>query len=260
MFRLISLLANTGLLVVALVVLSAPLLIGQLIGSYQSGALGESTTAQSGAQIGQAAGLFAVQANPQQFAPYIEFDPQPVISNNTYQTSVTFTTFTKQQAAYNGLLTITNTSTQPTVVQAQVGTMSGLAENSKVWLSLASDSVPTSTLSTKQAIAGATAISVASTTGFNSGTVVIDNQTLTATASDQATLTLSQPLAKALTVGQKVYFGPAYFANQAKPALASTQSVSLLPGQSMSLNLVVATESGDLDTNQLVLPIIINAK
>lgn len=257
--RLTTALANTGLLLVAVTILAAPLLLGQLLSSYQAGTLGESTQAPS-STTSTAAALFTTQTNPDQFAPYIEFDPQPVITSNSYQTSVTFTSFTKQQAAYNGLLTLTNTSDHTLIMQAEVGTLSGLADNSKVWLSLASDTLVASTLTTKAAAAGATSIPVASASGFNSGTVVLGDQIVSATAANQNSLTLTKPLAVALPVGQKVYFGPAYFANQAKPNLADTRSVSLLPGQSINLNLVVATEKGDLDTNQLVLPLIVTAK
>lgn len=246
--------ANTGLALTAVALLVGPLVLGQLVGSYQSGALGEATVGQG---VVAGSGSLTVQTNAEEFAPYVEFDPNPVQAEGFYQTSVTLTSFTGQQAAYNGLLLLTNRGATASKLQAQVGTMSGVLDQSEVWVTMTTADGGSSTLTTEAAKVGQSQLRVGQLGAFSQGQIVIDGQILLATAAGKSLLNLAQPLTKAVGVGEKVHLGAAYYGRSATALQPTTSIVELQPGQQATLNVVVATRSGDLDTNQLVLPITI---
>lgn len=248
-----SVVANTGLALMAVALLVGPLAVGQLVGSYQSGALGESTVVGQGAL--SVTGNFQVQTNAEEFTPYVEFDPNPVQDAGFYQTSITLTSFTKQQAAYNSLLLLTNTGVSPIKLQAQTGTMSGVMEHSEVWVSLTTADGAASTLTTQKAQSGQRQLQVGQNSGFDQGHVVVDGQILRGSAAGKSVINLVQPLSKTIEVGQRVYLGAAFYQKLAEPKQANTSVVTLEPGQQAGLSVVVATAEGELDTNQLVIPV-----
>lgn len=250
--KLALVIANTGLLAVVLVLLASPLLVGQLLGSAQSGALGVSQVAPSGREL-------AVYANTTDFSQYASFNPSPVVEPLFYQTSVTITAFAGQQAAYNGLLTLYNPGTSPLRVSVDTGTLSGVAEHATMWLTVAPENHSAMTLLTQAAATGARDVKVADADGFTQGTVLIGGQVLTAAKKDGTTLRLGTPLVQPAAVGEKVYLGAVYYAKELKPKVAKTQTIILPPQGRASATLVVAADGGP-EQQQIVLPLAVVAE
>jgi hypothetical protein len=249
--RLALILANTGLLAVALVLLASPLLLGQLLSSSQSGALGVSQVAPAGRQL-------AVYVNSTDFSQYASFNPSPIVEPLFYQTSVTFTVFGGQQAAYNGLLTLYNPGTSSLKVSVESGNLSGATAKAKVWLTLSPEGHSAITLTTDQAEAGASQIKVADASSFEQGQVIIDNQVLKASRQNATTLLLAKALDRALPVGEKVYLGAAFYNEQLKPTIGQTQDI-VLPPQGRALLTLTAATTDEAEQQQLVLPLSITA-
>lgn len=245
--KLFLAIANTGLLGLVVALLAGPLLLGQLLGSSQSGALGAMSAAPAGRNM-------TVYQNTTDFAQYASFNPSPLIEPTFYQTSVTYTTFAGQQAAYNGLFTVYNAGTSTMVVRADVGRLSGQLSPSDVWVTLSPANHSTATLITDAAAAGVTNLKVADASGFNGGNVVIGEAVLHAKKVSATELLLDKPLAQAVAAGDKVYLGAALYAKQADAVIGSTQNVTLAPGERASLTLTVATAGGD-GQGKVVMPI-----
>jgi hypothetical protein len=250
--KLALVLANTGLLAVVLVLLAGPLLLGQLLGSSQSGALGATQAAPAGRSM-------TVYPNTTDFSQYATFNPSPLVEPLFYQTSVTFTAFAGQQAAYNGLLTVYNPSTSPLTIRAEVGRLSGDLMTSSVWMTLSPEGQSTISLLTAQAEVGARELQVADASGFTSGEMVINDVHMQATKKSATQLSLSTPLSKAVAVGDKVYLGAAFYAKDFTPAVNTTQSIRLAPGSRATISLTVATEGGK-GQQQAVIPVTITAE
>ena len=250
--KLVVILANTVLLSVVLVLLAGPLLFGQLLGAAQSGALGVQDMVPVARSI-------QVVSNSTDFANYATFNPSPVVEPLFYQTSVTFTAFGGQQAAYNGLLTIVNPGTEPVQVGVEAGRLSGQTDGATVLVSLSDDKHAAVTLTTAVAKKGATALKVADASGFTDGTIVIGDSSLTAKRLNETTFSLDKPLNRDINVGEKVYMGSAYFAKQSAPKIARTQEVTIPPKGRAVVTLVVALEEGD-EQQQIVLPLTVTAR
>ncbi len=250
--KVFLILANTGLLAVVVALLSGPLLLGQLLGSSVSGTLGVTDSTPQTRQL-------LVYPNETDFSHYASFNPSPVIENLFYQTSVTFTTFADQQAVYNGLFTLYNPGATPLTVQAETGNLSGQVDGSQIWLTLSPTEHSAVTLVTESAAQGANEIVVADTTSFKQGAVFIGEQQVEAVRKSQTRLRLASPLAKAVTVGDKVYLGAIFYNKQLEAAASQTQSITLPPHGRAVLTLTVATV-GEGDQEQVVLPLAITAK
>src|SRR5690606_3105469 len=106
--KIASVILNSGLLVLVVTLIAAPLLMGQLLGEYESGALGVATTGSNASSPSPNTTLngISVYPNMSDFTEYAQFAKDPVVDENLYQTSVTFTAFSGQVAAYNSLFTL----------------------------------------------------------------------------------------------------------------------------------------------------------
>jgi hypothetical protein len=250
--KLALVLANTGLLAVALVLLAAPLLLGQLLGSSQSGSLGVSQVAPSNRQL-------LVYPNTTDFLQYATFNPSPLVEPLFYQTSVTFTAFAGQQAAYNGLFTIYNPSSASIKVVVEGGTLSGETSAIQAWLTLANEAHSAMTLTTEKAEVGASTLKVADAEGLTGGTVSVDGATYKVTKVSPSELHLAEPLTTSIDVGQKIYLGAAYYNKQLKPQTSQTQTILLAPQARATITLSVLLADGD-GQQQVVLPLTITAE
>ncbi len=260
--KLAAVVLNSGLLIVVVVLLSAPLLMGQLLGEFESGALGITTTSPSTANSATttAANGIAVYPNLTDFTQYAAFADQPESGPNTYQTAVTFTAFAGQQAAYNSLFTVYNTSNKALSVSVEGGKLSAPLPGSQVWLSIIPDGGIASTLVTEAAKAGSTQIRLAQTAGFKHGKIVANDQILSVDTTLPTAVTLVSPLKSELDVGQRVYFGPVYYSQSVTASPSSSHTIQLQPQQKATINLAVATVAGQTATSQSVIPIIIRAQ
>lgn len=250
--KLALILANTGLLAVVLVLLAAPLLLGQLLGSSQSGALGVTQTAAPDRQ-------FSVIANTSDFSQYASFNPSPVVEPLFYQTSVTFTAFAGQQASYNGLLTIYNPSDSVLKVAVEGGNLSGETDGIMAWLTLAPENHPAVTLLTQPAAVGAKDLKVADAEGFSGGNVVIGDTLVSSTKKNATTLLLAAPLAKEVAVGDKVYLGAAFYNKQIQPQAGKTQTLTIAPRDRAVVSLSVSMD-GQGDQQKVVIPLTISSQ
>ena len=259
--KLAAIIANSGLLVVVLVLLSAPLLMGQLLGEYETGALGARTTNSdsviSAPQTGQ---RFAVYPNVSDFTNYASFSDQPMIGDNFYQTDITFTAFSGQQAAYNALFTVYNTSHQSLELTVEGSKLTTDLPDSQVWVSAILDGAVASSLVTEPAETGDTELKVAQADGFTGGNVVVGDLVLSASPKSGTSIELNQPLEQDIKVGEKIYFNPIYYGQKSTPNPAKTVAITLPPQQKVVINLAVATPSGSEATTQSVLPLTIMAK
>ena len=260
--KIASVILNSGLLVLVVTLLSAPLLMGQLLGEFESGALGVTTTGSPTSETSTLATLsgIAVYPNVTDFTEYAVFADDPVVSENTYQTSVTFTAFAGQQAAYNSLFTVYNTSNSTLSVSVEGGKLSTPLPGSQVWLSLVPDGGSASTLVTETAEAGSEAVRLAQAAGFTKGSAVVDGQLLEVAKVTPTSITLNSPLKSALAVGQRVYLGPVYYNRSVTPSPAASHTIQLQPQQRATINLAAATTADQTATSQSVLPIIIRTK
>jgi len=251
---------NSGLLVVVIVLLSAPLLMGQLLGTYESGALGAATsgTVSSVEQSPEIVGDFAVYPNVSDFTEYAAFAEEPMTDDGIYQTAVTFTAFSGQQAAYNSLFTIYNTSNSELKLKVESGELSGELPDSKVWLSLVPDGHIGSTLVTQTANEGESVLKLAQMNNDGHEIIVVGGDVFEGQKSSESTFALDNPLDRQVNVGEKVYMGPIFYNGSTTPSLSSTHEVTLQPQQKATLNLVVATTASGGATLQSVLPISIS--
>lgn len=257
--RFISIVVNSGLMVVVVLLLSTPLLMGQLLATYESGALGVSTTGNNSSTAPHATSLFAVYPNVADFSDYAAFSDQPVIEESFYQTAVTFTAFTGQQAAYNALFTIYNTSNQAQSIILEGGALSGNAAGTRVYATLVKDGQVGSTLVTESTESGAVDLRIGQAPDEFSGTMVVRDMVAEGQRLSQSSLQVTSPLPGELAVGDRVYFSPLFYNQTTEAQLTSTQTVSLQPQQKAVVNLAVETEAGDSDTSQLVLPLTVRA-
>lgn len=254
-----ALIINSGLLVVVMLMLSSPLLLGQLLATYETGSLGATTTADKGVQAQATSAGFAVYPNVADFAEYAEFATEPVIEQDFYQTSVSFTAFTDQQAAYNALFTIYNTSNSELTLRLEGGSLTGLVETSKVWVNFVPDGQVNSSLVTATAPAGTNEISVGQLPQGFKGNAVVGSEVVNVEESSVTTMRLSDSLNNEIKVGERVYYSPLFYSQSTEPALAQTQTVTLLPQQRAVVNLAVATQGGEHETTQVVMPLTIVA-
>lgn len=260
--KIAAIILNSGLLVLVVTLLSAPLLMGQLLGEFESGALGVATSgtaAPQSATTPTSSGI-AVYPNVTDFTQYASFSDQPVIGENSYQTSVTFTAFSGQQAAYNSLFTLYNTSNSVLSVSVEGGKLSGPLPGSQIWLSLIPDGGVASTLVTETVNAGSKEVRIAQTAGFKQGSVVIGDQVAEVEQIAPSSFTLAATLKSSVNVGQRVYLGPVYYNKSTTPSLENSHTIQLQPQQKATINLAVATESSETATIQSVLPIVIRTK
>lgn len=246
--------ANTGLLALVVILLAGPLVLGQLLGTSQSGALGETVTV-----ISQPQRQLSVFANATDFAQHATFNPSPIEEDLFYQTSVTFTAFVGQQAMYNGLLTLTNSGSQPLAVVVETGNLSGEASGVTAWLTLSPETHPTVTLLTAPAAQGSVELKVADAEGFSGSKVVVGTQVLEASKKDATTLRLKSALGQTVAVGDKVFLGPTFYDKALQPKVASSQVVQLAPQSRAVVSLSVVAE-GQGDQQQIVLPITVRAE
>lgn len=246
-------LANTGLLAVALLLLAGPLVLGQLLGTSQSGSLGETIT------VAQPTKQLSVFANSADFSQHATFNPSPIIEDLFYQTSVTFTAFVGQQATYNGLLTLSNPSQEPMDVVVESGNLSGDTGGVTAWLTLSPESHAAVSLLTAPAVEGATELKVADAEGFSGSNVTLGNEVLGAVKKDGTTVRLTAPLEKAAAVGDKLYLGPAFYDKSIEPKIGTTQAVRLAPQSRAVVSLSVVAE-GDGDERQIVMPLVVRAQ
>lgn len=252
--KLFLVIANTGLLAVVVVLLAGPLILGQLLGTSQSGALGESI-----APVSNPSKQMTVFANATDFSEHASFNPSPIQEDLFYQTSVTFTAFVGQQAMYNGLITLANSGSQPLDIVVETGNLSGEADGISAWLTLAPESSTAITLLTAPAANGAKELKVADAQGFSGEQIVIGTQALAAGRQDATTITLASPLATSAAVGDKVYLGPAFYHKSVQPIIGATQVVQIAPQSRASVSLSVMAE-GEGDQRQIVLPLTIRAR
>ena len=259
--KLLSAVANSGLLVMVLVLLAGPLLMGQLLSTSQSGALGLASVRPP--QTSSSAGVqadFMVAPNVADFKNYAQFSSQPTVSDHFYQTSVAFSAFGGQLAAYNGLMTITNSSAKALKLEVEVGKLSGALPQSKIYVTLTTPGTGDSALLTQGAQPGSNTLMVSQTKDFSGGQVVVDGQVVKAKAEGVSVIGLLSPLAKPVNVGDKIYFNPAFFAGDVDPVLPNTQTLTVAPGQKAIINLAVATDVGAPATVQAELPLSIVEK
>jgi hypothetical protein len=262
---LVSAVLNTGLAGLAITLLGGPLILGQMLLTSQSGALGEmnsrqaTVTATGSANATAAAEVvkkrFMVYPNVSEFTQYAEFG-SPQLTDTTYQSAVTFTAFANQQASYNGLMALYNAGSEPMAVSVQVGKLSGPMLRSRIWLTLTHDGGQPASLLTQSAARGATALTVADLSGMVGQTAVVGTDVVSGNV-DQGALNLRSPLVSKHEVGEKVYFGPAFYLNGAEPILDTTHTVTLQPQQRATLSLVVATDAGAEAQTKAVLPLTI---
>lgn len=249
---------NSGLLVVVIVLLSAPLLMGQLLGTFESGALGVTTnqSAIQGEQPQQLAGGFAVYPNVSDFTEYAAFTEEPMVGDGIYQTAVTFTAFSGQQAAYNSLFTVYNTSNDELKLQVNGGDLSGALPHSKIWLNMVPDGEIASTLVTQTAEVGDTILQLAQLGSDTYSMLVVGSDVFEGQKTSATTFTLNEPLTRQVVVGEKAYLGPLFYDGATEPVLASSHTITLFPQQKATVSLTVAT-SGEAETatSQAVLPL-----
>lgn len=260
--KIASVIFNSGLLVLVVTLLSAPLLMGQLLGEFESGALGVATTgspASDSSTLTTTSGI-AVYPNVTDFTEYAAFADDPVVSEDTYQTSVTFTAFAGQQAAYNSLFTVYNTSNSTLSVSVEGGKLSTPLPGSQVWLSIVPDGGTASTLVTETAEVGSEVIRLAQAVGFAKGGAVADGQVLEVIKVAPTSIILASPLKSALAVGQRVYLGPVYYNQSVTASPSVSHTIQLQPQQRATINLAAATTADQAATSQSVLPIIIRTK
>jgi hypothetical protein len=203
---------------------------------------------------------YAIYPNTADFGQYASFSSAPDISPHVYQTSVTFTQFAGQQASYNGLMSIFNTGKKPLSVSVEGGTVSGVMEHTRLWLSLVPEGISSVSLVTEGAKVGDTTLTVGETAGLSSNEVVVGTDVHQAQVQSPTSLRLASPLTKAVAVGEKVYLGPVFYFNAAAPLLAGTQTVTIEPGQKAVVNMVVATDPGGQAQAQSVLPVVVRVE
>lgn len=248
---------NSGLLVVVLLLLSAPLLMGQLLSTYDSGALGETTTIANLSGAGQVSAGFVVYPNVSDFHEYAQFSDAPVVGEAMYQTDVTFTAFAGQQAVYNALFTIYNTGGKSLQIKLEAGKLSSVLTNSRIWLSLTPDGQPASTLTTQAANSGSSRLQVAKLPEFDRAQAVVGSDVVEAKSESTTSLMLTKVLTRKVEIGEKVYLGPVYYNRSATPALPTSRVVVLQPQQKAVVSLAVETANGGTATSQAVLPLVI---
>ena len=260
--KIAAVIFNSGLLVLVVTLLSAPLLLGQLLGEFESGALGVATTgspANDSSALTTTSGI-AVYPNVTDFTEYAAFADDPMVSENTYQTSVTFTAFAGQQAAYNSLFTVYNTSSSTLSVSVEGGKLSTPLPGSQVWLNIVPDGGAPSTLVTEAVEVGSEIVRLAQVSGFAQGNAVVDGQVLEVTKVTPTSISLASPLKSALAVGERVYLGPVYYNQSVTPSPSTSHTIQLQPQQKAIINLAAATTADQAATSQSVLPIIIRTK
>lgn len=253
--KLTGALANSGLLAVVLLLVAGPLVLGSMIVTNQTGSLGAATSRPEAADVTQP--VISVVPNTTDFQQYAQFGT-PQSSQNTYQTSVTFTAFAGQIASYNGLISVANTSAQAQKLSVAVGKVSGELSHSRLWLTLSPEGKLATSLLTQAAKVGDQQLTVSDSSGLTGGQIVVGTTPMSATVAGATQLHVGQALPSAFGVGEKVYYGPAYFLNSATPTYDTTQTIELQPQQRAAIDMVVATDAGQPAQAQAVLPIVIS--
>lgn len=271
---------NCGLMVGVVAILAGPVVLGQMLSSANKGTLGAedvrlpglpSGSGGASPSAGPTAGGFAaaIYPNTTDFGQYASFSAQPLVSSQAYQTAVTFSEFPGQQASYNGLLSIVNTSKRELRLTLEGGTISGLMSQTRVWLSLVPDGMSPVTLVTEAASAGDQTLNVADATGLAgqaNGEVVVGTDVHQASEASPTTLRLASGLAAPVGVGEKVYIGPVFYFNANSPLLGSTEVMTLKPGAKALVNMVVAMDGtpngsgAEASRSEAVLPLVVRAQ